>query len=170
MTDITFRKAKADRVLFALFLVVAVAAFAWTFTFPKPAMRGYPGAGLFPQLILVAMALFCISGLWRNIMVSRAIAKGAPAPDGFDAEIRLRADALTTTVVGLGLFVALLQFAGMEPAVFLYLGIALYMRTRRAVLSLACAVLGTAGVYFIFVQALGVHLPLMFLPRYPGWW
>jgi hypothetical protein len=170
MTDITFRKAKADRILFTLFLVLAVAAFAWTFTFPKPAMRGQPGAGLFPQLILVAMALFCISGLWRNIKMSRAVAKGAAAPVGFDDEIRLRAGALTTTVVGLGLFIALLQFAGMEPAVFLYLGVTLYMRTRRALLALTCAALGTAGVYFIFMQALGVHLPLMFLPRYPGWW
>ena len=170
MTEITFRKAKADRVLFALFLVLAAAAFAWTFTFPKPVMRGYPGAGLFPQLILVALALFCISGLARNIKITRAIAKGAAAPEGFDADIRLRIDALTSTLVSLGAFIAVLQFVGMEPAVFFYLAITLYLRPRRLLLTLACAIFGTIGVYFIFVQALGVHLPLMFMPRYLSWW
>jgi len=170
MTDIIFRKAKADRVLFSFFLLLAIAAFAWTFTFPPPALRGYPGAGLFPQLILIGLALFCIAGLVRNIRTTRAIANSAAAPKDFDADIRLAASPLATILVGLTLFIAVLQFAGMEPAVFLYLGITLYMRTRRALLALISAVLGTTAVYFIFVQALGVHLPLLFLPRYPGWW
>lgn len=170
MTEITVRKAKADRVLYILFLILAAAAFAWTFTFAKPVMRGYPGAALFPQLILITLAAFCIAGLFRNIRTTRAVARGETAPDGFDADIHFRVDALTSTLIGLGAFIVVLQFVGMEPAVFFYLAIALYLRTRRPVLALACAVFGTIGVYFLFVQALGVHLPLMLLPRYPGWW
>jgi hypothetical protein len=170
MTDITFRKAKADRALFVLLLVLAALAFAWTFTFPPPMMKGYPGAALFPQLILGALAMFCLSGLWRNFRTSRAIAQGEPAPGGFDAEIKLPVSALGLTVITLAAFVAVLQFVGMEPAVFFYLGGMLYLRTRRPLLALLCALFGTIGVYLIFVEALDVHLPLTFLPRYLAWW
>lgn len=170
MTEITLRKARTDRVLFTLLLILAAAAFAWTFTFPPPVMRGYPGAALFPQIILIALALFSLSGLWRNYRITHARAQGVAAPKEFDGKIHLRLDALAATVISLAAFVAVLEYAGMEPAVFLYLAGVLHVRTRRPLLALACGFFGAAGVYFLFVQAIDVHLPLMFLPRYLGWW
>lgn len=166
MTDITLRKTRTDRALFALLLVLAAAAFAWTFTFPPPVMRGYPGAALFPQIILTALALFSLSGLWRNYRIARA--QGARTAK--DGDIHLRLGALAATVTSLAAFVAVLEYAGMEPAVFLYLAGVLYVRTRRPFLALACGFFGAAGVYLLFVQAIDVHLPLLFLPRYLGWW
>ena len=54
----------------------------------------------------------------------------------------------------------------MEVAVFAFIAGGVYVRSRRVLLAAGAGLVSVVIVYVLFVQALSVHLPLTFLPRY----
>ena len=158
MAPVEIPRRAAEIGIYGLFLLFAIAAFRHTDTFPAPLLRGYPGAAMFPRLVLAAMAAFCLLGL------ARAALQRGPA----GATVALPLGAFGAALAIVCAFVAALAALGMEVAVFALIAGSMWRRTGRPALSAAIAILSVAIVYLLFVQALSVHLPLTALPRYPG--
>ncbi len=148
----------ADLLLYALFLVLSVAAFSVTHTFPSPLLPGYPGSAMFPRLVLIAMGIICAFGLVRVLLQKEKDAHAAP--------IELPVGSYLAIVACLVAFAAMLGALGMEVAVFVFIAGLLMFRTRKPLLSAGAGLASVIVTYLLFVQALSVHLPLTFLPRY----
>lgn len=153
---------RAEIGLYALALALAVAAFLHTASFPAPLLRGYPGAAMFPRLVIGGMAAFSVLGLGRALaLAASGAAEGPP--------LRFPAGPFAVALLALGMFALLMSSAGMELAVFALIAGGLWFRTRRFVAPAMAGLGAIVVVYLLFVQALSVHLPLTILPRYPGW-
>lgn len=163
MRPVEISRRHAEIGLYGLFLAIAVVAFVHTASFPAPLLRGYPGAAMFPRLVLAAMAGFCILGLVRAL----ALAIGAGAAPR--ASLRLHLGPFLGVAAAIAAFVVLLTAAGMEIAVFALVAGGLWFRARRPIVAAIAGVAAVGVVYVLFVQTLSVHLPLTVLPRYPGW-
>lgn len=158
MKNLTLTERRASAILYAVLLVVAIAAFSVTSTFPSPLLPGYPGSAMFPRLVLIAMGLICLLGL---ISLFRSRKSGLP-----DREIGIPVGSFAVIMTAISLFAVLLTVLGMEPAVLAFVGGSIWYRTRSLTISAVSGVGSVIVVYFLFVQALSVHLPLLFLPRY----
>ena len=156
--SVTIKRRHADIGLFGLFLALAILAFRHTGSFPDPLLRGYPGSAMFPRLVLAAMALFCALGIARRLL----------APDIAARPISLPVGGLARAVAVAAGFVLLFAAVGVEVASFIAAAGAIWLQSRRLGLALGVGVFTVIVVYAIFVQLLGVHLPLAFLPRYLG--
>lgn len=148
----------ADLLLYGLFLVFAGLAYSVTSTFPSPLLPGYPGSAMFPRLVLIAMAVICAFGLARTLIVRRI---GPELPP-----LEVPIGGFLLIVASLAGFAVLLNWAGMEVAVFAFIAGALTIRTRNLLLAAGSGIAAVVVVYLLFVQALSVHLPLTVLPRY----
>lgn len=158
MSSITFSRRRVNFVLFAVFLVVAVAGYGVTSTFPSPFLPGYPGSAMFPRLVLVAMGVIAVAGLLRT-----ALSKNNKTGIG---TVTLPAAPFLSVVCLLLAFAATLHILGTEVAVFAMISGCLWFRNRNILVSGVVGLISVGVVYLVFVQALSVHLPLQFLPRY----
>ena len=157
MSSVTVPRRWSDFALFAIFLALAVGSYGVTASFPSPLLPGYPGSAMFPRLILVAMGVICLFGLAR-MLIARSAGAGA------DLTIPLGPFA---GVVGVARrYALLLLLAGAEIAIFCLITGCLWFRTRRLLVPVLVGLAAVVVVYLVFVQALSVHLPLRFLPRY----
>lgn len=158
MDTVKVPKRWANFGLFGVFAVLAAVAYSFTSTFPSPLLPGYPGSAMFPRLVLIAMGVISVSGLLRTLF-DRG---GATDLDGVELPVVAFA-----WVVGVLLAFALLMYLfGTEVAIFCLIGGGIWVRTRKILLSTLAGSVSVIVVYLIFVQALSVHLPLLFLPRY----
>ncbi len=158
MLTITLTRRQADLILFAVFLILALGAYQFTAYFPSPLLPGYPGSAMFPRIVLVAMGIIVTFGFIRGVF-----ALGKRAPRG---SVEIPLTPFMASVAFLCVFATLLAWVGMEAAVFAAIAGGLYYRTRSLLFSLSYGLCAVAVVYLLFVQALSVHLPLLFLPRY----
>lgn len=160
MTSVAIPRRWANLVLFLSFLVLAIAAYGCTATFPSPLLPGYPGSAMFPRLILVVMACISTFGAIRCFVSKRGGVSKSERTFEFPM---LPILGIVAALLGFALF---MRFLGSEAAIFVFIAGALWLRTRRPLVSAAAGALSVVVVYALFVQALSVHLPLQFLPRY----
>ena len=158
VSSITFSRRRVNFVLFAIFLLISAVGYSVTSTFPSPFLPGYPGSAMFPRLVLVAMAVISVAGLLRTVLSgSKKIGTGS---------VTVPIVPFLAVIALLLSFAAALQILGMEIAVFAMIAGCIWFRNRNLLVSAAVGLASVAVVYFVFVQALSVHLPLQFLPRY----
>lgn len=158
MYSITLTRRQADLILFVAFFVFALGAYQVTASFPSPLLPGYPGSAMFPRIVLVTMGVIAIFGILRGVFAVKA-----RTPRG---GVEIPVTPFIASIGFLCAFAALLTLFGMEVAVFAAIAGALYYRTRNALFSIGFGLGAVIVVYMLFVQALSVHLPLLFLPRY----
>lgn len=156
MQPITLTRRQSDLIVFGFFLAVTIVCAGFTFSFPSPLLPGYPGSAMFPRIVLCAMGILSLFGLVRSLLLPR---------DGPGLKVMVPAGPLLLSVAGLSAFVLTLALAGMEPAVFGFIAVASFFRSRRLVPALISGLAATLVVYVIFVEALSVRLPLLVLPR-----
>ena len=157
MKSIEIPRRRADIFLYAFFLLLALVGYSVTGSFPSPLLAGYPGSAMFPRLVLIVMGIICTFGLIRVLMTPARVAA---------APLQIEIGGYLLTVASLVGFALMLVFLGMEVAVFVFIAGCIFVRTRRVLLATGAGVAAVAVVYVLFVQALSVHLPLTFLPRY----
>jgi len=148
-------------------MLFALVALYVTASFDPPVLPGFPGAAFFPRLVLVALLLFgamLVLRTWRGRRRRAASAENAGAD--VDDPIDFHPWPLVLGCAAAFGAIAAMQVAGFEIAGTLFIGAALAIRTRRWLLSASIGALSTAVMYAVFVLALQVHLPLLFLPRY----
>jgi len=157
MKSIEIPRRRADIFLYSAFLLLTLVAYSVTGSFPSPLLAGYPGSAMFPRLVLIVMGIICLFGLVRVLISS--VKKT-------DAPLKFEIGGYFLIVASLIGFALLLTFVGMEVAVFAFIAGGVFVRSRRVLLSAGAGLAAVVVVYFLFVQALSVHLPLMILPRY----
>ena len=157
MKIIEIPRRRADIFLYTIFLLLTLVAYSVTGSFPSPLLAGYPGSAMFPRLVLIAMGIICVFGLARVLMSSAR---------SDDKLFRFEIGTYLLTVASLIGFALLLTYVGMEIAVFVFIAGGVFVRSRRMLLSTGAGLIAVVVVYGLFVQALSVHLPLTFLPRY----
>jgi hypothetical protein len=157
-SSITLNRRWVNACIFAFFLVFSGFAYSVTGTFPSPLLPGYPGSAMFPRLVLIVMAVISFFGLVRLLLSHN--------PSAPKETITLPFFQFLGVVSLLLGFAALLGLFGMEVAVFGLIGGCIWFRTRKILISAGAGVASVLVVYFLFVQALSVHLPLLILPRY----
>ncbi|WP_265516832.1 tripartite tricarboxylate transporter TctB family protein [Nitratireductor luteus] len=158
MAPLNLPKRSANAGLFLIFLVLSVVAYSVTGSFPSPLLPGYPGSAIFPRIILAAMAVICIFGLLRVFFAPRR------ATDG--ESIVISVVPFLLIAAALLIFALLLAFVGTEVAILVLISVPLWLRTRNILVSGLAGLASVAVVYLLFAQALSVHLPLQFLPRF----
>jgi hypothetical protein len=166
MRPLVFDRLRSDRAIAIGVMLFAAVALYVTASFDPPVLPGFPGAAFFPRLVLVALFSFgavLLVRAWRlrNGSVPETQAR---ADDRRPVDFDIGPVALGCAAA-LGA-IALMQLAGFEIAGTLFIGAALVIRTRRWIFSALIGAFGTAVMYAVFVLALQVHLPLLFLPRY----
>ncbi len=139
------------------FMALAVLVFIAARQFPPGAM-GDPGPQLLPMLVAILMF-----PLGLALALKRKLVDGSPKSDDEPVDWRralLAAVILMLTVV----LVVALEWIGTALAMVLYLWIAAALIGRRDPLSLLRYLLVSAliggALYFIFVQVLGLTLPV----------
>lgn len=157
MKSIEFPRRRADIFLYSAFLFLTLVGYSVTGSFPSPLLAGYPGSAMFPRLVLIVMGVICLFGLVKTLLTpERAV----------DEPLQLEIGGYLLIVASLIGFALLLTFVGMEVAVFAFIAGGVFVRTRRALLAAGAGAIAVVVAYILFVQALSVHLPLTFLPRY----
>lgn len=143
-------------------------AFYITLSFDPPALKGFPGAAFFPQVILIALLALGGALLVRGLMRSTRPAPQAASHEQSGEKSEFEFDLLPFLISlgGVLVMLAVMEATGIEIAAALYLGILLWVGTRRPLWSILMALVGTAVIYLVFVHVLNVHLPLLFMPRY----
>jgi hypothetical protein len=150
----------ANLVLFLFFLALSIAAYSITGGFPSPLIPGYPGSAMFPQLILVVMGCICSFGVVRCFVTKQ----GGVAAN--EATVTFPLVPFLLIIGALLGFAGVMLIAGAEMAIFVFIAGAVWLRTRRTLVSVGAGAASVVVVYLLFVQALSVSLPLQFLPRY----
>ncbi len=144
--------------VFGFFLVLSLLAYSVTGSFPSPLLPGYPGAAMFPRLTLIAMGTISAFGMLKVFLSGG----GANA----QGEITLPLGKFLAVVGLLVAFTLCLSQIGLEISVFALIAGSLWFRSRKVVVPVVAGLISVGVVYLIFVQALSVGLPLLFLPRY----
>ena len=152
------RKRSLDLALFGALLALSAAAYAVTWTFPNPLLPGYPGSAMFPRVVLVGMGILAAFGIARSLLAG----KRQQADEIVEADMAPFAAAVAVLL----LFALLLSAAGMEVAVFAFVGGGWWFRFRRIAPAAIAGAAAVLVIYVLFVQVLSVDLPLTFLPRY----
>ena len=137
----------ANRIAAAAVIAVAALLFALTFGFEElPAgLAGGFGAEAFPRLVLGTIMVLAL----LLALLPRAAEPQPPIPRmvGFSGAALL-------------LFMALVPFVGMLPAMFLFLvGLGYLWGERRLWALLASAIPITAAIWLVFVKGFGIPLP-----------
>lgn len=141
----------------AVLLLLGCAFLFWTsFSLPASPMRGYPGAGFMPRLILGYTSVFAVFWLARRI---RADGRDEPAEP---FELR----AYLVTIASVFAFVLLLDTVGFEIASFAVLLALLGPRMGNWLVAAAVAAGTTVLFWAVFVLFLNVSMPVAFLPRF----
>lgn len=157
MKIIEIPRRRADTFLYTAFLVLALVAYSVTGSFPSPLLAGYPGSAMFPRLVLIAMGVISIFGLLRVLIRPKQVS---------EKPLQIELGGYLLIVFSLIGFALSLTILGMEVAVFAFIAGCVFLRSRRVLLSAGAGLASVVVVYFLFVQALSVHLPLTVLPRY----
>ena len=157
MKSIEIPRRRADIYLYSVFLVLTLVAYSVTGSFPSPLLAGYPGSAMFPRLVLIVMGVICAFGLVR-VLISPVRTSDKP--------LRFEFGGYFLIVCSLVVFALLLTYVGMEVAVFVFIAGGVFVRSRRVLPAVFAGLITVVVVYALFVQALSVHLPLTFLPRY----
>lgn len=121
-------------------------------------MRGRPGAGFFPRIIGVAMAVMTLWAILDALRDRRTVAAGG-APGADDAPDGRWRDFVLLMVMAVGYAVLIRLFGGMV-ATIIYLGIALsLLNPGRHVTNALVAVLFPVAVYLLFDRLLNASMP-----------
>lgn len=175
MEPLTVDRIRADIAAAIVLIVFCLAALYIAAGFDPPILRGYPGAAFFPRLILSVLLIFTVTLLVRGWRAERRRpppsggAEGPSQAPGSAMEERTFPFDLYPLLLAIAAafaFLAVMVVAGLEVAGTLFLTVALGIRGGRWFLAAAAAVVSVAVIYAVFVLALKVHLPLLFLPRY----
>lgn len=148
---------RADIIVGVLILIGAAAAAFATTTWLPPVLPGDPGAAFFPRIALTVMFVFAV------IMLTQSFRGGKSASD-VTVTIELRS--ILTTALYTSLLVIGLELASFEIACFTFLAYMLWIRTGRWRWAIVTSLISTISLYALFVLALQVRLPLLFLPDY----
>jgi len=163
------QRAIRNIIVYGAFALLASWVFVLTASFPQPLLPGYPGSAMFPRFAVGLMGFFSLFGLVREVYrLVRETGQNEPAP-AEDAAGPVSASSFAIVVAILIGFVVVTELAGMEVGVFVFTSVSLYMVTRKALISALGGISSVVVVYFLFVQALSVFMPLAFLPRYLNW-
>ena len=162
------QRAIRNIIVYGAFALLASWVFVLTASFPQPLLPGYPGSAMFPRFAVGLMGFFSLFGLVREVyrLVRETGQNEAPAED---AAVPVSVSSFAIVVAILIGFVVVTELAGMEVGVFVFTSASLYMVTRKALISALGGISSVVVVYFLFVQALSVFMPLAFLPRYLNW-
>lgn len=121
-------------------------------------MRGRPGAGFFPRIIGVAMAVMTLWAMLDALRDRRTVAAGGQ-PGADDAPDGRWRDFALLMALALGYAVLIRLFGGFVATV-LYLGIALsLLNPGRHVTNALVAVLVPIAVYLLFDRLLNASMP-----------
>lgn len=144
----------------AVFLLLAQLYMFWeTFSFTASTVRGYPGAAFFPRLVLALTVTLTL--LWMaKLLLARRVAPEAAEPIVFEIP-----DIVVVAVAAI-FFVLGLRYIGFELTLTIIAFGLLLPRLGSWWQAALSAVATTAVCYAIFVAALGVSLPMLFLPEY----
>lgn len=154
----------ADIVVAILLLGISFVAYYITTTWIPPVLPGDPGATFFPRISLAIICFFAIVLLFQKISISGRRDESESPVDGGVASAGLRQFFLTFVLSGL--LVAGIAFVGFEPAGFAFLFGILGWRTKRWLWAFVTSAIAIPIIYLVFVIALNVRLPLLFLPPY----
>lgn len=154
----TLQRWRADLATALIMLAAELLLFWSTFSFARSPVRGYPGAGFFPRIILVFLMVFTVAIALQALAARRTGGAGGRLPQ-FPLS-----DFAVTLATGIA-FAVLIPWAGFELTLFLVMLVLLYPRvgaTWAAGASLATVLVA----WLIFILFLGVSAPLLFLPQF----
>lgn len=135
----------------AFMIFICAAFFLMSFQYPMGTLSRM-SPGLFPAILGAVGVLVGIA------LVVSGVFKGADEP-GFES-VPLRG--FFCTLVAIGGFALLIRSAGLLPAVFVSTGVAALADPRNKLLTvLILAVAAAALVWLVFVQGLGLSMPLI---------
>jgi putative tricarboxylic transport membrane protein len=144
---------RPDLVAGAFFLALAI----WT-AFESTQLQYYtsigPGPGFFPFWIALALGAFSVSLIWQGMR-----AEAGPLPAGFwpDRKGRLQFGAI---VLALTASTAVIELAGFRLTMLVfYLFLLPALGWRRPLVTVAIAVGGSFGLFYLFDALLHVPLP-----------
>ncbi|MCS0504302.1 tripartite tricarboxylate transporter TctB family protein [Ancylobacter mangrovi] len=164
------RLSRSAAELFTAVVVLAavVALFVYSFELPPSPMRGYPGAGFMPRLVLIYTAVFTVIWLGRLVLARARSAREtrALAPAAGDDSIEFEYRGYLVTIATVLAFVVGLQYLGFEITCFGILSLLLAVRLSSVALAVAVAALTTLILYAVFVLLLNVSVPLAILPDF----
>lgn len=157
------RMSVANYILAFVVLAFAVVMYVDSLSIPPSRIPGYPGAAFFPRMVLIFIALMSVGLLARQFFSKSADAN----PAGTEEEITEfeLSDLAVTSVVFLA-YAFGLDTIGFEITNTVVLGGIIGVRTGRWLLAAVTGVLSSLVFYVLFVVAMDVDLPLLFLPRY----
>lgn len=142
---------KHDRIAAVLLIVLGLAAAYYAYADLKLGTLRHPDSGLLPFLASLVVVITAATWLWD-------LRGPDPDPQPFWAKGAWVKPLFALTF--LIIYAATLEPLGYLPATFLFLGLWQYLvervNWRRAAL---VTVLGTAGMYLVFVKLLGVYVP-----------
>ena len=149
----------AEVVTALVVLAAVIALFVNSLSLPPSPMRGYPGPGFIPRIILLFTGAFALLWLGR-LYLGRGGRRHDPGSPEAEAEaapvvFEYRDFALA---IGAGALFAV----GLDTVGFALL----YPRLDSPATSAFAAVATMLTIYLVFVLALGVSIPLAFLPSY----
>ena len=139
-----------------------------TFNMMKPILPGYPGDAFFPRLAVGYTLIVAALILLRGILLPRFAA--APGESSHVSVHWLEFLSVAALVL---VYAQLLPLVGFELTTFGFMLILLVPRfvvqhglVQSVVKSVAITIPTVLILYGVFALLLGIHLPLLFLPRY----
>ena len=158
----------AEAVTAFVILAAAVALFVDSLNLPPSPMRGYPGPGFIPRIILLLTGTFALLWLGRLYLARGRSSHpaGSPEAEVEEAPITIPYRDFALAVGGGVLFALGLGSVGFEITCVSIAFALLYPRLDSVAMSAFAAVATMLTIYAVFVLSLGVSIPLAFLPSY----
>jgi Tripartite tricarboxylate transporter TctB family len=152
---------RADLVTASAMLAAEAGLFWNTFYFARSPIRGYPGAGFFPRIVLVLLMVFTIAIMVRALAARRA---DGVTPEGGIVNFPIP-DFVVTLAASIA-FAFLMPWAGFELTLFVIMLALLVPRLETLWGAVLLSIATMLVAYAVFILFLGVSAPLMFLPQF----
>jgi putative tricarboxylic transport membrane protein len=153
---------RADFITASAMLAAEAGLFWNTFYFARSPIRGYPGAGFFPRIVLVFLMVFTITIMIRALAARRADS----AEEGEGGVINFPIPDFAITLTAGIAFAILMPWAGFELTLFVIMLALLVPRLQTLWSAVLASVATVLVTYAVFVLSLGVSAPLTFLPQF----
>ncbi|MPT25021.1 MAG: tripartite tricarboxylate transporter TctB family protein [Starkeya sp.] len=158
----------AEVVTALVVLAAVIALFVNSLSLPPSPMRGYPGPGFIPRIILLFTGAFALLWLGRLYLGrgGRRHDPGSPEAEAEAAPVVFEYRDFALAIGAGALFAVGLDTVGFEITCVAITFALLYPRLDSPATSAFAAVATMLTIYLVFVLALGVSIPLAFLPSY----